>query len=865
MVSWMRAHLVEEGLVGKPVIPRDPIPVFRPFLDTLSALHEGQRDAEVLRNRETKKLLWLDMLGTSSMAPAAAARERLFVTHSFLVAVARGAIATLTDPDSATLNGTRALRNGFVAWIVETHAGREWAERLFAKVHQFEWRQTEGDVLRPLYEALVEERDRKIFGEYYTPDWLADMMVREVLDDRWCEQSIEAALAALRTGEEIKDVGVLDPTCGSGTFLFHAARRILEHQAARDLPPARRSAVAALLVNGIDVHPIAAELARATLLRALPAPPPDGEASLRIYQGDALLTRPGGEYTLLESMQEWILIVTPGAHEAMLPRSLAASPSFASDIRRMMKLAQRPGPAPPPRDILESVPAADRDAVRACYEAFREIVRKEGNSIWAWYIINISGPVLLSDRKVNRVVANPPWVKMSEIQVEDRKRVLERLANETLRIWTGGTQSPHFDIASLFVKRVREQYLAKPEGDAGAWLVKKAALRAGNWEKFRTWHEAHVDQKLDLQDLQPFGGGDARRSCVLLENCRCTEITSEEGRNLVVSAVGQRPLAQQALDEIRDSLQFSKEAPRAVQGPSGYLDKSGAALFRQGATITPKVLAVIERVAYAPGSNEVRVRTSPSQHKPWKTVNAQEGVVPKHWVADLAVSKNLLPYMLGSRPIQAIVPTDRGGRLLEDPGSECAFWRQLEEIYAEFRGLGHGTPRTLVRRLDYSSTLGSQLPLTSSTEKRTVLYPTSGDVMRASRFHGAAVIDSTLYRWRAPSAEEAAYLVAVLNAASLRRAFKQSRTSGRHFHLRPWQNVPLPRFNEKDRVHRELAASCDRAERIAEAYLGTLGTKRPGQVGLSNLIRKRLVEDGVSGEIDQMAAAIMPDGVVQAG
>ena len=85
----------------------------------------------------------------------------------------------------------------------------------------------------------------------------------------------------------------MDPTCGSGTFLFHAARRILASPASEGLPPAKQAAAVSMLVNGIDVHPVAAELARATLLRALPAPPPDGEASLRIYQGDALLARAG--------------------------------------------------------------------------------------------------------------------------------------------------------------------------------------------------------------------------------------------------------------------------------------------------------------------------------------------------------------------------------------------------------------------------------------------------------------------------------------------------------------------------------------------------------------------------------------------
>ena len=287
----------------------------------------------------------------------------------------------------------------------------------------------------------------------------------------------------------------------------------------------------------------------------------------------------------------------------------------------------------------------------------------------------------------------------------------------------------------------------------------------------------------------------------------------------MVSAKKRRPLALQALNEVRGSLRFSKGETRAAQGPSGYLDESGTALFRQGATITPKVLAVIDSVADRPSDNVVRVTTSPSQHGKWKLVNSQVGVLPKHWVADLVVSKKLLPYTLQMRESQAIVPTDRGGRLLEDPGRECAFWRQLEEIYAEFRGLGRSTPTTLIRQLDYNSKLGSQLPLTSSTEKKMVLCPRSGDIMRAGRFHGAGVIDSTLYRWSAPSAEEAAYLVALLNAPSLRRAFAQSRTSGRDFHLRPWQKVPLPRFNAKNQVHRELLSACERAERIAEACL----------------------------------------------
>lgn len=87
----------------------------------------------------------------------------------------------------------------------------------------------------------------------------------------------------MRTGTELTDIGVLDPTCGSSTFPYQAARRILESPVSRALPPARQAAAVSMLVNGTNVRPVAAELARGTLLTALPAPPSDGEASWRIH------------------------------------------------------------------------------------------------------------------------------------------------------------------------------------------------------------------------------------------------------------------------------------------------------------------------------------------------------------------------------------------------------------------------------------------------------------------------------------------------------------------------------------------------------------------------------------------------------
>lgn len=94
----------------------------------------------------------------------------------------------------------------------------KWAKVFMGDIHSYEWRRRPGDVLRPLYEQFVDERDRKAFGEFYTPDWLAEMLVAQVCDDEWCEAAIAKAIPAVRNAVELEGVGVLDPTCGSGTF-----------------------------------------------------------------------------------------------------------------------------------------------------------------------------------------------------------------------------------------------------------------------------------------------------------------------------------------------------------------------------------------------------------------------------------------------------------------------------------------------------------------------------------------------------------------------------------------------------------------------------------------------------------------------
>lgn len=846
---------LEDQGEGLPPIPEDPIPVFSPDLDALGEIYQGIRPPIVGRT-ETKMRLWLDMLRTSSMAPETpAARQSLFVKHTFLVALARCVIHTLAHPSphparpaDDEIDGV--LGDGFVAWAIDPVEGRQWARNLLGKVRSFEWRRRPGDVMRPLYEKFVGEGDRRAFGEFYTPDWLAERIVASVCDEEWCERSVNAAYEALRRGAELHGVGVLDPTCGSGTFLHHAAARIVNCQAAAALERADLARVVCSLVHGIDIHPVAAEIARATLMRTLPQPVEPGELS--IHEGDALMALGEDDESLFRPKNGVIEIRSPKGAEIVLPVAFVKRREFPGDLRRMVEAADA-GAGDLPPGVLPGLSDDDAATVEACYDQLKAVIGDEGNSVWTWFIRNIMGPYRLSDRRVDRIVANPPWVKMAGVQDERRKRTLEAFAKRAeIDLWQGGMQAPHLDLAQMFIKRCRDRYLAAA-GDPAAWLVKRSALAGGNWSRFREWHRPVLAQTVDLDELRPFGAGDARRCCILFER-RLSGWGSRRDRRAKALVARRRDDGNHV---------FRRAPPPIPRAPSGYLDGRGKPVFRQGAIITPKVLVVVAEQGDGTGGPEQAMITTARSDKPeWRGIDPQTGSVPKRWVAQLVTSSEVVPFgVTAARLPSCLAPVDDEGRLLSDAAAaKNRFWRRVDRIWSERRSLGKATPKTLLGQIDYSSKLSAQLPL-GGGGRAVVVYPQSGDIMRAARLRpSGALIESTLYRLAARSAGEAAYLAAVLNAPCLTAAFAASRDSGRHFSQHPWRRIPIPRYDDRDPLHRELAELGAEGERVAAAWLAEIDWKTaPRQVGLSKRLRAALADQGVSGRIDAAARQLLPD------
>ena len=793
--------------VGLDWAPDDPTDLFDDHLETLRDLYGMEAGKPSL---DTMKELWLRQLKASGNAPQTEQdTDDLFVLHTMLIAVA----ATITSSISAKL-----AKLGFAAWV----NGSQWLDAVQETIQQYNWRQGTGDVLRALYMGLVDKRHRKIYGEFYTPDWLAELLCMEVLDDEWIAERVEKHF-------EWEHSGVLDPACGSGTFLYHAARRIADSKPVQNssMRPNEVAEMLVQLVNGIDIHPVAVEMARANLLMALPAIPNGG---LRIWQGDSLQTdrKDTGTMRLFED-PDTLTIYSRKNRVIRLPKAFLSRYAVINDVEKLTESADCGKPFPIGLDT--GLNSMDAETLRKTHLSLTEICRDEGNSVWAWYILNQAGPYLLMKEKVSRIVANPPWVRLSNIQDESRKEEMIRVSKEQ-KIWIGGKNAGGFDIASLFVVKCSELYLH--DSDKSGWILPQAALNGGNWDGYRSVLGGRIAESWDLGNL-PFPT--QSKSCAnVLGRAKKTK-----RRKLAKKVSGNVP-HDADWDAVKTKIKWvsgPKEFP--IQQSKWHSDNDVS--IRMGATLRPYCLVkVSEKNDVADG---VQIITIASRHNPWKALGRKKGEVPKRWVRDVITQDELLPYVT-TKSSQFIIPLDENLAGFDKDRMECQYWRDAEGMYQKHMGKGASTPKTLLDRINHQHTLEKQL---IRKYKHLVAYNKAGMWLCASIVKSNCIINSSVYTVSTKTKNESLFLAALLNADSLQEAYQNSRKSDRDFETHFWKSVPLPRYDPSNNFHKKLAKLAARAEKVAASC-----PKQDRKV-----IREFLREDGIAGEIDEVVKGLLPE------
>ena len=849
----------------------------KPFIK-LATRYENSPEYDV------KRSLWRGVLRGAFLNPQgdAGAERDLFARHTMLVVIARAVAETLRPSDQLAADREQlhdTLTKGFAAWVLDAGGdeGAQALDDLVTQVNSYEWRAPDRDILKNLYHAVIPRTIRHDFGEYYTPDWLARAVCEEVLDAKWRQETIAMAVAGQLNGP-----AVLDPSCGSGTFLYHATQLLLEdarrHPELAGSPQAQVEIVSAL-VAGMDLHPVAVELSKTTKMLAfgdLAAHYAGFADADTVHLCDSLQWETRRSRGTMEFGETVEIPTDEPDNPIRLPANLLRSERFPQLLEQIFRYANRPE-TPHTEDNLSAVlnlpNPVDSESALALYRQLREYIQSGRNNVWHWYIVNLIQPSRLSDLPVSRMVGNPPWVvynAMSGEQPDDsdseqdhsRQGIFRQRAQER-GVWSSGTgRAPQNDLAATFVATCVDYYLQR--GGKFGFVLPYAALRARQWEHFRSgqWpmrtgveRATHVDLSQAAWDLsgvnaQPFP--QAQSSVVFGTKVRPDEQTPNlkpmaDIRQIVASGV----TPQMSWDDLKLTLQFTERKAWPIAPSEAY-----ASAVLNGTNLFPQSLLVFERpLSRALGT--VYFRTNKAKGI-WEDTD-REGQVEERFVKQALFSRLLIPFGATGHS-HVVAPFSENGKavLKSLPAGDSVqqfnlYWSSANADYVQAKR--PKSPDTLAQMVDYISHLTAQLECTNNYK---VVYNSSGGVLCSAVVNTDVVLSHTLC-WISDECPEANhYLSAIFNAKCLSEFFSVAcRASDRDFIHLPVQNLPIPAFDAGNEHHVNLAAQSQLAHERAAALVAER-QDAGHRINRNDVLRDGAIQP-ILASIDESVRAILPD------
>lgn len=265
------------------------------------------------------------------------------------------------------------------------------------------------DILQEIYMTLIPDKVRHLMGEYFSPDWI-----------------VEHALDRVGyTGDINKKI--IDPTCGSGSFVIHAIKRILANKNNQITINDAQQIVNNVV--GFDLNPISAVSAKAnyiiTLFSSLSEPITELQAplSIPIYISDSVLS----PIVYSENGVDTFIAKTTVANFT-LPKfnSFSESNFFLNELSKSVERSR--GFSTFDILVLKSLKLSKHqyDAVKETYEKMCSLHRSAQDSFWGRILKNSFAPTMLK-QKFDYVVGNPPWIAW--------KSMSKRYRQGTLDVW----------------------------------------------------------------------------------------------------------------------------------------------------------------------------------------------------------------------------------------------------------------------------------------------------------------------------------------------------------------------------------------------------------------------------------------------
>ena len=768
--------------------------------------------------------------------------KELYLKHSLLYYVAVLISAKILKIDASReqiLNGDAFYSKGILNFIEPDNffdfipADHEVLDLIDKELKLYDFENESNDFFRVLYEDLVSPGTRHSLGEFYTPEWLAKILVDELTE---------------------KGNIILDPACGSGTFIKLILRK--KKELGSEHPE--------LQVIGFDINPIAVAISKANFLTEI-----KDVNIIPIYLADSLM--PSWLEHEKGSIEKTIEInfdeIVSGYGKAVFNYGDRNIQEMDRYLRKMKKVV----------DSSDQIPDDLKDN-EELINKLKDLVKAGKNHIWFYILRNIYNPYYYRG-KVDIVIGNPPWLTFKDVKNPERQKVLNNIYSQ-YEMSGGPENKTQQDMAGFFLVRSQEflkNENGKHSGKIGFVLTRSVmngaqynGLRLGVW-KF----DLNFRKIYDLTErANPF----RKPSCMVIFS---PESKGKDEIEAVVidtkKKVKNERVAFNTTPKFKtiSSIYYINKSKKS-SGISSIkvnfnIQSQYKKLFHEGATILPRsyfFIEIIEEAKYAykiNTSKKYTINKNKRRSKGEFNFSFENFYALKDLVYDVVLGENIDNFAYTKEKV--ILPVIHNKFIFEQTikGNGYEFklpqkswfieedldkseieerllktylekFNEMEKDWERHRGdkfnindkKGHGA-MSVLDRINYGNGLMSQNP----NYKYMVVYNKSGKKIRSAVIEEKNIyVSETAYYAYFDNESEAYYICGVLNSYPLIKILKESGIlSERDIHSKPFE-INIPKYGGSNLEISELQ------EEIANISKEITYLKKLGSSNQENINKK---------------------------
>ncbi len=807
------------------------------------------------------------------------ASERIFIIHSYLSIFAKilayEIITHDTHIDDSELNGiikgtifssynvTNFTDNDFFHWVGSDVAFphlKKAFRAIASQIDSYDFNEVNEDILKGVYQELIDKDTRHSLGEYYTPDWLCEHIV-DNLDIK-------------------KNSKLIDPSCGSGSFLRAAINKLKKNHP--DLSANQLSSQ----VCGIDIHPLSVLIAKTTMLLALRDKIHEAKQPiiLNIYLADTLLTPTGSVNLDLfgDEFKLWIDDKQYSINSSVFnnPETFDLAVTIAEDLADYTKSQNTMDQNAFAKALKNKIGNVAEHLINSFYNIYcglKQAKEEERDSIWKFIVLNLYKPCFYY-RYFDFVIGNPPWFTFNSIGNAQYQERLKQLAGAHDLVQNVNNMA-NIEIAAIFLTHCTNYFL-NDEGKL-AFVLPRSFLSADHHDNTRSGKALHA-RLIDIWDLDGVSPLFNVPSCVLFAERPKANINRSIPKSGRKGKIFKGRLRAENLnwESVKDRI--------VIDNTTFYYSKRGKSsaltnfnvkennkinyyknLFKKGADIIPRKFYFVEVTQEYKGDivdRSLTVKSSNSFDKdakePWKSIPALDGRINTDYLYRTAVSRNVLPFCLHNPELILLPISQESGEikifnskcLIERGEIETGKWFQLvENLWDKFKT----EKNKKISAQDWINYHG-KLTQQNFRTRYVVLYTSSSKNANACIIDRNAldldfIIEHTTYGFNTASEDEACYLCTFFNSTRPNELIKAFQARGlfgaRHVHKKIL-DVPFPKFDPVNDSHISLARLGKVCQEKAQKYLeaqslpAVLGTRELGQlrIAINSNLKKELKE-----------------------